>query len=170
MLRALLVVVIIAAVVYALADWARCRTEEMPGGLPRILWLVIILLTAPTFALGAFAWIISRAVQAAEARHGSDVPLSDVVKDVSEKLRWHHSAGKGDGLSGVVAPDDDPEFLEKLQRDIARQRANEREAERREKLRRRDDSGDTREGKSADDAQAFNDQEKMGDDNEEKPR
>ncbi|MCD4557524.1 hypothetical protein [Schaalia sp. lx-100] len=116
MLRVLLFVAWIAVIVYAIADWARTSEDEMPGKLPRIVWLLIIVLTAPTFALGAVAWIIVRTIAAAESGNGLGALFSG-----DNPLNQH----KNTPSASPVAPDDDPEFLFKLQREIQRQRSQE---------------------------------------------
>ena len=116
MLRVLLVILWIAVVVYAVADWARTPEEKSPGPIPRMVWLLIILLTAPTFALGAIAWIVARVVSRAE--DGEESAFFG-------PLRKFNIPGFGGQASdaGVMSPDDDPEFLFRLQRDIQRRRS-----------------------------------------------
>lgn len=120
--RVLMVVAWIAVVVYALADWYRTPEGEGPARLPRSVWLLIIVLTIPTFAIGAVAWIVLRVVARAEARQRGQVAETSLFEEIKTRL-----SGAGNSPSEPVAPDDDPEFLQKLQRDIARQRARERD-------------------------------------------
>ena len=85
MARILFFVAMLALTIYAAADWHRTPEDEMPGKLPKPIWLLIILFTAT-------------------------IPS---------------------------APDDDPEFLFRLGRDIQRKR---REEERRKRERGEDAS------------------------------
>ena len=87
MARILFFVAMLALTIYAAADWHRTPEDEMPGKLPKPIWLLIILFTAT--------------------------------------------------ISRPSAPDDDPEFLFRLERDIQRKR---REEERRKRERGEDAS------------------------------
>lgn len=112
-------IVWLVVTVYAIADWARTPEEEMPGRTPRILWLIIILLTIPSFSLGAIVWLICRAVGRAEqggARTGS-TPGGPLFGRARSQRPTQPPA--------PIAPDDDPDFLFKLERDIRRRRAAE---------------------------------------------
>lgn len=120
MFRILLVVAWLAVTIYAIADWARTPEEEMPGRIPRIMWLIIILLTIPSFSLGSVVWLIVRAVNRAEAADGgtgSTAPRPMFPRP----SRPSAPAAPPEPL----APDDDPEFLFRLERDIRRRRAAE---------------------------------------------
>ena len=97
MVRILFFVAMIALTIYAAADWHRTPEDEMPGKLPKAIWLLIILFTATIAAIGPIVWLA---------------------------LRWVSRAEK----KQTGAPDDDPEFLFRLERDIQRKR---REEERR---------------------------------------
>lgn len=123
MIRFIPFVVALAVVIYAVADWKRTPEESMPGGLSRPLWLLIIVLTVPTFAIGAFAWVIMRAILRAEARQRGEATEPSLVESMRFQFRSEQVR------PGSLAPDDDPEFLRKLQRDVARQKAQERDLE-----------------------------------------
>ncbi|QWW19301.1 phospholipase [Schaalia sp. 19OD2882] len=125
MARVLLVLLWISVTVYAVADWARTPEENTPGRIPRVAWLFIILITAPTFSIGALAWIVVRRVQLAEARQrgeevdgGSEPLLGGIARSIGKTF-----TGTDADSASPVAPDDDPEFLFKLQREIQRQRS-----------------------------------------------
>ncbi|MCA5895023.1 PLD nuclease N-terminal domain-containing protein [Isoptericola sp. NEAU-Y5] len=101
-MRVVLPLIVVALDLYALLDLAGSNEEDR-GGLPRWLWAVIIVLL-PIF--GALAWIVMRRAA-------------------------HRSGGGGTGRngrpgrgpkrpSGPVAPDDDPDFLWKLEQDRRR--------------------------------------------------
>ena len=106
MLRIVLFVAMIALTIYAAADWHRTPEDEMPGKLPKPIWLLIILFTATIAAIGPIVWLVLRWVQRAEK--AQQAPPSKPARP--------------------SAPDDDPEFLFRLERDIQRKR---REDERR---------------------------------------
>ena len=106
MVRILFFVAMIALTIYAAADWHRMPEDEMPGKLPKAIWLLIILFTATIAAIGPIVWLALRWVSHAE-----------------KKQTCAPKAPKR-----PTAPDDDPEFLFRLERDIQRKR---REEERR---------------------------------------
>ena len=106
MVRILFFVAMIALTVYAAADWHRTPEDEMPGKLPKAIWLLIILFTATIAAIGPIVWLALRWVSRAEKKQ-TRAPKAP---------------------KRPTAPDDDPEFLFRLERDIQRKR---REEERR---------------------------------------
>lgn len=132
MARVLMVILWICVVVYAIADWWRTPDDAMPGRLNKHLWLLIILITIPTMAIGAIAWIVMRLVLQAEARQRGETPDASIIDEARQRFARREAAPPEPS-----APDDDPAFLEKLQRDIARQKANERDAAQREEQQRR---------------------------------
>ncbi|ACZ29487.1 hypothetical protein Xcel_0448 [Xylanimonas cellulosilytica DSM 15894] len=115
--RVILTLAIIGLAVYALADLAGARKEET-GGLPKWLWAVLIVAVP---LIGATAWIIFRRasgpVRPAQRGYGA--------------YRPDGTPGKGPQRDGPLAPDDDPEFLWRL------------EQERRRREGRKEDTGDT---------------------------
>lgn len=106
MVRILFFVAMIALTIYAAADWHRTPEDEMPGKLPKAIWLLIILFTATIAAIGPIVWLALRWVSRAEKKQ-TGVPKAP---------------------QRPTAPDDDPQFLFRLERDIQRKR---REEERR---------------------------------------
>ena len=109
MLKALLTLVVIGLTVYAAVDAWNAEAEDHRG-LPRGLWLILILVL-PGF--GALAWFAlsstTRRARAGRAPGRGPVPRS--------------SGGHGPaprGSSGPVAPDDDPEFLWRLEQERRR--------------------------------------------------
>ena len=95
----------------------------MPGKLPKPVWLLIILFTATLAAVGPIVWLGLRWVARAEKAQSARASTPE----------------------RPTAPDDDPDFLFRLERDIHRKR---REDERRK---RDEDPG---EGSSAQDPEA----------------
>ena len=106
MVRILFFVAMIALTIYTAADWHRTPEDEMPGKLPKAIWLLIILFTATIAAIGPIVWLALRWVSRAEKKQ-TRAPKAP---------------------KRPTAPDDDPEFLFRLERDIQRKR---REEERR---------------------------------------
>ena len=103
MLRIALVVAMLAVTIYAAADWHRTPEDEMPGKLPKAIWLLIILFTATIAAIGPIVWLALRWVSRAEKKQ-TRAPKAP---------------------QRPTAPDDDPEFLFHLERDIQRKRHEE---------------------------------------------
>lgn len=104
-MRALIYLVIIGLAVYALADIAT-SDERTRHGVPRVAWLVIALVPV----VGPLIWILARRAGRAAGEGGGHAP-----------------GGGGPAPRGPVAPDDDPEFLWRLEQDRIRR---EREARR----------------------------------------
>lgn len=117
MLRIALVVAMLAVTIYAAADWHRTPEDEMPGKIAKPIWLMIILFTATIAAIGPLAWLVLRWVSRAEKAQRKQAEAPKLPS----------------------APDDDPEFLFRLERDIQRKR---REEERREQERRKRSEGE----------------------------
>lgn len=124
MLRILAVIVWIAVTVYAIADWSRTPEEELPARIPKAMWLVLIIVTIPSFSLGAIAWIVVRAVARSEAGQSPLPPIPSFPGPRAPKPQAAPPAPS--------APDDDPYFLFRLERDIQRERRSraERDARR----------------------------------------
>jgi hypothetical protein len=103
--RVILALAIIGIAVYALADLAGTRREDA-GGIPKAVWAVLIVL-APV--VGPLGWIVMR-----------------------YRMRKHEVAARGSsGRSvsnapggGPLAPDDDPEFLWRLEQERRRRSQN----------------------------------------------
>ena len=109
-MRAALIVLILALTIYSLLDCARTPEESMPARMPKLLWIVIIVMVT---VIGPIAWIIVSRVKAAEDRDGAE-PTVWSSKDGTRFRRAERPR--------PVAPDDDPEFLRGLEQDIRRKR------------------------------------------------
>jgi hypothetical protein len=134
MLRILPVVLLIALVVYALIDCVRTPDDDMPVGIPKVLWVILIILFP---GIAALAWIVvSRVARANASPAPSGRPGVWSSPTPPRPVRRR----------GPVAPDDDPEFLARLE---AERRKAERE--RRKKL---DEAGTPRELESGHDGGA----------------
>jgi hypothetical protein len=107
--RVILPLLVVGLALYALLDLFGSEEDER-GGLPRWLWAVIIVLL-PVF--GPVAWIIVK--RSARRASGGGGPSSRPGRRPSGPKR----------PSGPVAPDDDPEFLWRLEQE---KRRREREA------------------------------------------
>ena len=119
-MRLFLMVFVIALALYALIDCVRTPEEDMPARMPKHLWITLILMFS-TIMLGPLAWIITSRVNAAEKRGGQlSGGLWSAEKGVDLHLSRHASA--------PAAPDDDPEFLRKLDEQVqAEKRRRQRE-------------------------------------------
>jgi len=113
-------VFVIALALYALIDCVRTPEEDMPAHMPKHLWITLILMFS-TIVLGPLAWIITSRVSAAEKRGGQlSGGLWSAEKGVDLHLSRHAST--------PAAPDDDPEFLRKLDEQVqAEKRRRQRE-------------------------------------------
>ena len=83
----------------------------MPARMPKLLWVALIAVITP---IGPIAWIIVSRVKAAEERGGAVEPTVWSSKEGTQFRRPERPR--------PVAPDDDPEFLRSLERDIRRRR------------------------------------------------
>jgi len=119
-MRLFLMVFVITLALYALIDCVRTPEEDMPARMPKHLWITLILMFS-TIMLGPLAWIITSRVSAAEKRGGQlSGGLWSAEKGVDLHLSRHASA--------PAAPDDDPEFLRKLDEQVqAEKRRRQRE-------------------------------------------
>lgn len=119
MVRILFFVAMIALTIYAAADWHRTPEDEMPGKLPKAIWLLIILFTATIAAIGPIVWLALRWVSRAEKKQ----------------------TGAPKAPQRPTAPDDDPEFLFRLEREIQRKRREEERRRREQGQQGKDDDG-----------------------------
>ena len=110
-MRIVLIVLVFALTLYALLDCARTPEESMPARMPKFLWIILVVLF-PT--IGPIAWIIVSRVKAAEERGGFVEPTVWSSKEGTTFRRPERAR--------PMAPDDDPEFLRSLERDIRRRR------------------------------------------------
>lgn len=119
-MRLFLMVFVIALALYALIDCVRTPEEDMPAHMPKHLWITLILMFS-TIVLGPLAWIITSRVSAAEKRGGQ---LSGGLWSAEKGVELHLSRQ----ASAPAAPDDDPEFLRKLDEQVqAEKRRRQRE-------------------------------------------
>ncbi|MGI5189337.1 PLDc N-terminal domain-containing protein [Promicromonospora sp. CA-289599] len=119
--RILLILVVVGLAAYALADvWG--SDEDERGGLPRWLWVLLIVLLP---LLGAISWIVVR-VAARRSGAGPSAPNSGPGGGGNRPKPPPRSPRPGPRRpAGPVAPDDDPEFLWRLEQE---KRKREREA------------------------------------------
>lgn len=115
----------LALTLYALIDCIRTPKDNMPGKVPKILWILLILLLSP---IGAIAWIIVSRVAAAEAKGGVIEPS---IWSSEESVPI--SFGRKPAPKQPSAPDDDPEFLEEVSRKLREKQREEYERKKREK-------------------------------------
>lgn len=116
----LLILVIVGLMAYALADvWG--SDEDERGGLPRWLWVLLIVLLP---LLGAISWIVVR-LAARRSGAGPAAPRSGPSGGGRPKPSPRSPRPGPRRPAGPVAPDDDPEFLWRLEQE---KRKREREA------------------------------------------
>ncbi|MBW3069546.1 PLDc_N domain-containing protein [Actinomyces sp. 594] len=116
-MRAVPYILVLALDLYAVIDCVRTPSENMPARLPKPMWILIILLIT---GVGPIAWIITSRVRAAEERGGE---IERTVWSSKERVELHLAE-----RPRPVAPDDDPEFLARLERDIRRRRRDDKPA------------------------------------------
>ena len=104
-------VLVLALTIYALLDCARTPEESMPARMPKLIWILLIVLIT---GVGPIAWIIVSRVKAAEDRNGYVQPT---VWSSSDGVKLRHPE-----RPRPIAPDDDPQFLRGLSDDIRRRR------------------------------------------------
>ncbi|MDO5719240.1 MAG: PLDc N-terminal domain-containing protein [Actinomycetaceae bacterium] len=122
MFRVILVILTVAITIFALADCARTPSNELPAKIPKALWLLLILVFTP---LGGLGWILVSRVMQAEARGGQ---LNRGIWYSNESAIKLPSRSQTDTEPRILAPDDDPEFLWKLERDLQRKRREQQRA------------------------------------------
>ena len=116
MARGILAILSIALTVFALADCVQTQDDKVRG-VPKWAWIVLIVLIP---WVGPLTWLF-----------------------VGKERSWGRgsSGSPGPRRDGPLAPDEDPEFLRKLDEDIRRERR-----ERRERGEGPDDSGELDDG------------------------
>ncbi|WP_103063193.1 PLD nuclease N-terminal domain-containing protein [Actinomyces qiguomingii] len=135
-MRVVLYIIVFALALYAVLDCARTPAENMPAHLPKPMWILIILAMT---VVGPLAWIITSRVRAAEERGGQ-----------IERTVWSSQESAGLHLAErprPVAPDDDPEFLAGLERDIRRRRRQEQDTSAAAEREDDEESGDDSDGR-----------------------
>jgi hypothetical protein len=99
MLRYLPFLLVLALWIYAFIDCLNTPEEEVRG-LPKVVWVIIILLFGEVL-VGPIAWLVAGRVRRAPA--GGSTPSE-----------WHRNH-----RTTFVAPDDNPEFLHSLREEAA---------------------------------------------------
>lgn len=118
--RVILIVFTLAVTIFAVVDIATTRPErfpsgQLPGGISKAFWILIATLTAP---LGSLAWIVISRVQLADEK---GISLGEAFR-----------RSRGGAVAQVpdpIAPDDDPEFLWRLEKELYQRRKEARSAE-----------------------------------------
>lgn len=117
--RVLPVILAIAVIVFALIDCARTPDDRMPARIPKAIWIILILFLP---VIAAVAWIVLSRIARGETGRGAAAQGSG---------GWNPGgAGPRRPARGPVAPDDDPEFLARLEADRRRRERERRQRER----------------------------------------
>jgi len=114
--RVLPVVLGIALIVYAFIDCLRMPDREMPPGLPKALWLIVIALVP---VLGAAAWLVVSRLPATGPPKALWLIVIALVPVLGAAAWLVVSRLPATGAPRTrkprpIAPDDDPEFLANL--------------------------------------------------------
>jgi hypothetical protein len=117
MLRLLPMLLILALALFAVID-CLSRDDDEIRGLPKVLWVLVILLFP---LLGSLAWFI------AGRPRGAALPgrAASAGSGGGERRFGRPTGGSTGGR--VVAPDDDPEFLRRLDEQRRKRRADDEE-------------------------------------------
>ncbi|MCS4483881.1 PLDc N-terminal domain-containing protein [Gleimia sp. 6138-11-ORH1] len=118
--RVLFLIFSVAITIFAVAEIASTRPDrfpsgQFPGGIPKAYWILFSIILPP---FGGLAWLVISRVQLADENGFS---LGEIFQG---KKRASRSASHGD----PVAPDDDPEFLWKLEKELYKRRKEARAA------------------------------------------
>ena len=125
--RVLLAVVAVAVIVFALVDCARTEEERMPARIPKALWILLILFLP---VVGGAAWII--ASRLARPKAGSPASHGGSTSGPFGSFGPTSAPPRRPARSGPIAPDDDPEFLARLEAERRRREREKRAREARE--------------------------------------
>jgi hypothetical protein len=106
MLRAVLAIASIALTIFALADCIQSEDSRVRG-LPKWAWIVLIVLLP---WVGPLTWLLV----GRDRQNGAPTPF--------DNLGGRPGGAPGSPRSRPLAPDEDPDFLRKLDEDIRRER------------------------------------------------
>ena len=115
MARILIALLIITLTIYTFIDCARTPASDVPARIPKPVWLVLIFLIP---VIGPAVWLYFKY----QAVFADNTPISP--SEIAEKLR-----GKDNTPGKPVAPDDDPEFLARLDAQNRRKAYEQRKAQ-----------------------------------------
>lgn len=110
-MKVLLALVVVAVTVYAVVDCLNADDEDRRG-LPKGLWLILIVLL-PIF--GPVAWFLLSSAQRRARLAAGRGPMSGGYSAPGSSSR-----GPRPRTSGPVAPDDDPDFLWRIEQERRR--------------------------------------------------
>lgn len=137
--RVLITLFCIALVIYALIDCANADKQYFSARVPKIAWLALIVLLP---LLGAVLWLLFKYKEVLR----SNKPLSS--PDLNRSFNFPRQSGKN---SAPVAPDDDPEFLSRLEAQNRRRAYEQRKAEENEQNNPQNSAKPTEKKKAKDD-------------------
>ncbi|WP_376975908.1 PLD nuclease N-terminal domain-containing protein [Arcanobacterium hippocoleae] len=133
----ILVLVLLALIIYALIDCIRTDSAAMPARVAKPIWIIGIIFVP---VLGALLWVGSKLqkIIQADSQFGA--------ADLADKFR----KGKNPQSSAPIAPDDDPDFLSRLEAQNRRRHYEQKKAEENpdldEQRKNRDEDDDTPRG------------------------
>lgn len=129
MARIIIALLIVALTIYALIDCVRTPASETPARISKPAWGALIFLLP---VIGPSIWLYFKYRNTLT----SDTPMS--ASDIADMLR-----SKRNTSSGPIAPDDDPEFLARLDAVNRRKAYEQRKAKEDKKS-----QGDSKQGES----------------------
>ncbi|XCB30751.1 PLD nuclease N-terminal domain-containing protein [Arcanobacterium hippocoleae] len=100
--RILLVLILLAMTIYSLIDCARTDESAMPARIKKPIWIAAIIIVP---ILGPALWLIFKTQKMLKTDSGFG------TANIPGKLRKHGNSEP----SGPLAPDDDPDFLSRLE-------------------------------------------------------
>jgi hypothetical protein len=138
MLKGLLALASVALTIFALADCIQTSDDQVRG-IPRWGWIILVVLVP---WIGPITWLLvgkDRFLRSDEPGPGrTSGGGSGLGGGPGTRPGMRPTGGRPSRRSGPMAPDEDPEFLRKLDEDIRR--------EKRERRRREDEDGDDSSG------------------------
>lgn len=114
--RVILVLVLLAMTIYALIDCARTDSSKLPGRIAKPVWLIAIAIVP---VLGPLLWLGFKT----QKKLKSDPTIG--AQDLTNKFRGRATQQP----ARPVAPDDDPDFLSRLEAQNRRRQYEQKKAE-----------------------------------------
>jgi hypothetical protein len=100
--RVLLFFIGVGLLIYAVIDCSRTPVEEVPSGVPKSVWFVLMVIVP---IIGPLLWIVASRTNQSSAGGGVRSPRTGPKPGGGPASRRR---------SGPLGPDDDPDFLRKI--------------------------------------------------------